>query len=341
VTQTVGYPQQPQFIQPPTQTAAPQVQNNGASDADDFFGGGADSMSFADRSMLNVWRGGDIIAEPKKKQQRDFITKEAKFWKDGNPMWALVVTLQTQERNPQDPQDTGVRRLFIQSGLRAAVQQALDKARASMTVGGQLWVRWVGEKPNNSGGNPTKVYEAHYVPGTPGGQATEFFSQPEPDPGGQPPVQNQPPASQQGWQQPPMQNQAPKQGPPAGQQFPQQGPPNGGSPPSAPWSQTPQQVPPAGAPWGSPPAGPPQQGPPAGQQFPPQGPPTAAPWNQGPQNGPPAGPPNGQVYTGPPAVDPNNPFGPPQNAQQPQWQQQGPPNGGQQYPQQPPWQQGQ
>jgi hypothetical protein len=290
------------------------------SDAEDFFGGGAPAMSWSDKSVMNVWRGGEIVAEPKKVQQRDFITKEPKFWTTGDkgPMWALVVTLQTQERVPNDPQDTGLRRLFIQSGLRTAVQAALEKARSGMTVGGKLWVMWTGEKPSSVGGNPAKIYQAHYEAGVSGGQAKEFFQQSDPA------TQVRPPASQP-WTPP---NGVPsQQGPPAAPNGVPQGPPA-----PAPWQQpAPQpvaaQAPQQSAPWAQQPAAPPWQQPaPPAQNGPPaeapppwiQNPTAQAPWQQ-------QGPPNGApTYTGPPAGDPQNPFGPPQQyAQQNPYPQQG------------------
>jgi hypothetical protein len=281
------------------------------SDAEDFFGGGAPAMSWSDKSVMNVWRGGEIVAEPKKVQQRDFITKEPKFWTTGDkgPMWALVVTLQTQERVPNDPQDTGLRRLFIQSGLRTAVQAALEKARSGMTVGGKLWVMWTGEKPSSGGGNPAKIYQAHYEAGVSGGQAQEFFQAPEP---AAPVEAYQQTAAPQPWaQQPPAAPSGVPQGPPA----------------SAPWQQpAPQpvaaQAPQQSAPWAQQPAAPPWQ------QPQPSGSPTEAPppWAQSSpaHAGPPQGPPAGNVYAGPPAGDPANPFGPPQQyAQQNPYPQQG------------------
>jgi hypothetical protein len=293
------------------------------SDAEDFFGGGSPAMSWSDKSVMNVWRGGEIVAEPKKVQQRDFITKEPKFWTTGDkgPMWALVVTLQTQERVPNDPQDTGLRRLFIQSGLRTAVQDALQKAQSGMTVGGKLWVMWTGEKPSSVGGSPAKIYQAHYEAGVSGGQAQEFFQAPEPA------------APAEVYHNYAQQTAAP-------QPWAQQDPPNGvpqGSPAPAPWAQpAPQPVAAqAPAPWtqGPPSNGSPQsavaQAPPW-QQPQPSGPPAEAPppWAQQPSAQAPwqqQGPPNGApAYTGPPAGDPSNPFGPPQQyAQQNPYPQQG------------------
>jgi hypothetical protein len=40
-------------------------------------------------------------------------TGEPKFWPSGDPMYQVIVTVQTQERDPSIQDDDGKRRLFI------------------------------------------------------------------------------------------------------------------------------------------------------------------------------------------------------------------------------------
>jgi hypothetical protein len=126
---------------------------------------------------------GFIGRQPEVTQQRDFESGEPKFWSDGNPMMQLRVVLNTDGRDPEDPEDSGERAVYIRGNMQKAVAQAVRQAGApGLEIGGKLLIRYVADgKPTRRGLNPPKVYEAKYRP--PAAAATPV---PEPPNGQQP-----------------------------------------------------------------------------------------------------------------------------------------------------------
>ncbi|GAA2457205.1 hypothetical protein [Streptomyces macrosporus] len=156
--------------------------------ADEFLmGGGVPSAKFP---TIGTTVAGRITERPTVEQQRDYTTGELKFWDDGKPQMQLVVTVQTDQRDPSVEDDDGTRRLYIKGQMKTAVAQAVRAAGArGLEVGGILSVTYArdGERKNprfNAPKNFTAVY-------TPAAQA-ELHA---PEPGAQP--QGQPVAAQQ------------------------------------------------------------------------------------------------------------------------------------------------
>lgn len=133
-------------------------------DANSFLmgGGGAPTAKFP---TVGTTVGGRITEPAKVEQQRDIKTGDKKFWSDGDPMMQLVVTVQTDQRDPALTEDDGKRRLFIKGQMKNAVADAVREASApGLEVGGSLWVRFTHELPANGPGmSPPKQYEAKYV----------------------------------------------------------------------------------------------------------------------------------------------------------------------------------
>jgi len=107
---------------------------------------------------------GFIARPPEVQQQRDFETGELKVWTDGNPMMQLRVVLTTDLRDPDDPEDSGERAIYIRGNMQRAVAQAVRAASApGLEVGGKLLIKYVADgKAPRRGFNPPKVYEAKY-----------------------------------------------------------------------------------------------------------------------------------------------------------------------------------
>jgi hypothetical protein len=126
---------------------------------------------------------GFIVHQPEVQQQRDFETGEPKFWSDGNPMMQLRVVLQTEVRDPEDPEDSGERALYVRGNMQRAVAQAVRQAGAKgLEVGGKLLIKYSGDgKATRRGLNAPKLYEARYRQPSP--EATRV---PEPPNGQQP-----------------------------------------------------------------------------------------------------------------------------------------------------------
>ncbi|MGH3956451.1 MAG: hypothetical protein ACRDTI_20695 [Mycobacterium sp.] len=124
--------------------------------------------------------GGKIVSEPVVQQQRDPETQELETWPDGNAKMQLVVTVQTDLRDPTINDDDGKRRIFVKGQMKSAVQTAVQAVGASgLDVGGELYVTYKedGEKKNKAFNAP-KIYIARYVP--PAADAAQFLGTAEP-----------------------------------------------------------------------------------------------------------------------------------------------------------------
>ena len=98
-------------------------------------------------------------------QARVFGTNALATWPDGQPKMQAVVTLRTNERDPEIENDNGMRNLYVSSkGMKDAIAAAVKKAGATgLAVGGTLGVKYVRDgEAKNAGMNPPKVYGAKY-----------------------------------------------------------------------------------------------------------------------------------------------------------------------------------
>lgn len=146
---------------------------------DDFMGGGgARSFPFEQPGATVT---GTITKLPEKKQQTDVNTGAPRvFANSGEPMWVYILEIQTQLHDPSDPQDDGLRSLWLKGGkwdatngmgasLRA-VQEAIKTSGAKLpAIGGELTLQFAGYGPGERGKNPPKYYRARYVPPAAGG----------------------------------------------------------------------------------------------------------------------------------------------------------------------------
>lgn len=151
-------------------------QQHQAPSADDFLmgGGGAPTAKFP---VPQTTVGGRITERPTVEQQRDISTGDKKFWSDGNPMMQLVVTVQTDERDPQLDEDDGRRRIFVKGQMKNAIADAVRAAGArGLEVGGTLAVTYSHDgTASQRGFNPPKQYTARYTPA-----ATVALNTPDP-----------------------------------------------------------------------------------------------------------------------------------------------------------------
>jgi hypothetical protein len=128
-----------------------------------LMGGGVPSASFKKHGDKIT---GTICEPPITQQQRDYTTNEPKFWEDGNPMWHLVVTLQTDTTSDDIEDDDGRRRIYLKNNSKKAVSDAVREAGAkALEVGGILTLCYMDDgKAGKKGMQPPKLYEAEYVP---------------------------------------------------------------------------------------------------------------------------------------------------------------------------------
>lgn len=137
-------------------------------------GGGAPAISWKDRSPGFKVKG--TILEISRTQQIDPQTKEPKTWKDGNPMWQHVFTIQTEARNPQIEDDDGKRRLFVKGSrkpesksLAAAINGAAQRAglqKQNDMVHAEIEVEYLGKgTPTSVGLAAPNLFAATLTPG--------------------------------------------------------------------------------------------------------------------------------------------------------------------------------
>jgi len=136
-----------------------------AQTVEDFFAGGAKAAKFEDRAYGSVI-GGEIVADPVMRQQRDYETDELMTYPDGNPMMQMLITVQAQ---PATEEDDGQRTFYVKGQLKQAVGEALRKAGEKVPRrGGFLWVKYVSDEPvtlkNGKRGNDKKIHAAKYEP---------------------------------------------------------------------------------------------------------------------------------------------------------------------------------
>lgn len=171
-------------------------------DPNDFLmGKGVKSAQFPD-GQYGATVGGTIVRRPEVRQQTDFDDGKPKFYDNGDPMMQLVVQVTTSLRDPQSPEDDGVRAFYVKGNMQEAVRNAVRVSGAKgLEVGGTLTITYTGDVPNKRGrGKPAKQYTAAYQP--PANAAADAFlngpardeTPARPAPASQPTVVNAAPA---------------------------------------------------------------------------------------------------------------------------------------------------
>lgn len=135
-------------------------------------------------------------------------TTDPDYWPDGSPKQQVVITLATDERDSEDPNDTGERSLWVTESRKAgtilaAIIQATRQANAKLEIGGTLSVSFTGHDPNSKNpAQPRKLYAATYQPPAAGGGMFEQQpAQPAPQAAPAAPAASQPAAPQAAPQQ--------------------------------------------------------------------------------------------------------------------------------------------
>ena len=120
--------------------------------------GGVKACKFDNLGDTNI---GTIVDEAKAVQMTKYQSDELDFWPSGDPKMQVVVTIQTDQRDPSNALDDGRRRLHIPPRMMQPVREAILRAGAKgLAIGGRIAVRWVSGTGQGEG-NP-KVYAAEY-----------------------------------------------------------------------------------------------------------------------------------------------------------------------------------
>lgn len=119
-----------------------------------------DANGFDQHAPVGTQVTGLIVGDLRTMQITNFETKQPEFWPDGRPKMQLVLDLQTNERDPEDPTDDGVRTLYVKNQMLAAFQQGLapTKHLGRIGEGSRVTVTLAGYK-NTGKGNPQKLYQ--------------------------------------------------------------------------------------------------------------------------------------------------------------------------------------
>lgn len=135
---------------------------------------------------------------------------EVDTWKSGKPKMQVCITLDTGNRNPDDPEDDGTVGLWVLDdysrpgnslfphSMLDAINQAVQASGAEdLEIGGKLAVRYADNDPDSKNPqNPRKRYQARYTPAPRGGG---MFSKADEQPAAAPAAA---PAPADNWQVP-------------------------------------------------------------------------------------------------------------------------------------------
>jgi hypothetical protein len=128
-----------------------------------------------------------VITDLRVAQQTKFGTREP-LWFDKEqtkPRMELVIDMQTEYRDAEDPEDDGMRSFRAKGSnkegsqssfgaLRDAVQA---KGKTSPEVGGKLQVAFLNMTPIPNSDYQMKNWACHYEPPVPGAEGAQFFAQ--------------------------------------------------------------------------------------------------------------------------------------------------------------------
>jgi hypothetical protein len=127
-------------------------------------------------------------------QQRNIQDKsKLDVWPDGRPKMVALVTIQTNQRDPQVQYDDGQRTVWVSGKyLTNAVKEAVRRVGAQrLDVGGYLKVTLTGYGKPEPGFRAPRLYEVSYTPAAPGAADANAAMGMTPQPAQ--------PAQQQGW----------------------------------------------------------------------------------------------------------------------------------------------
>lgn len=132
-----------------------------------LLGSGIPAAKFSD---IGAMVKGSVVRS-ESSQQTDFATGKPLTYDDGNPKMQVVITLQTDDRDPSVSDDNGLRKLYVRVGsqMHKALAAALRAANSKLEIGGTLAVKYERDEPSQTKGfNPAKQYVAQYAPSAQG-----------------------------------------------------------------------------------------------------------------------------------------------------------------------------
>ena len=136
-------------------------------------GGGNPSFSFGPQGAQPGAHVAGNVVDMAEVQQINFDTKKPETWDNGDPKMQIRLTLQTELRDAQIPNDTGIRDVYLRgkkrphdNGAKSTICAVLDAVRAAtgdtkLARGGRVTLQWVSGM--GFSGDP-RSYQASYQP---------------------------------------------------------------------------------------------------------------------------------------------------------------------------------
>jgi hypothetical protein len=137
-------------------------------DANDILMGGGDGVPGASFTNPGDSVEGTVAAPPKAREEREFnqVTQRSdgpvKTFPSGDPIYGILVDLQTNERDAMIDGDTGLRRVYVEGKrLKGAIRDAVAAAGGKgLEVGG--WLKVTHTHKEAAGTVMAKAYTAEY-----------------------------------------------------------------------------------------------------------------------------------------------------------------------------------
>jgi hypothetical protein len=113
---------------------------------------------------------GDLCSPAETVQARDMKTGELKTWPDGNPIWQIVLPVQTTMHRPDIENDDGVRYLYVDGSKKKGSESKHDAIATAMKaagatdfeIGAHVKITYVGDGPKTGTSYPPKRYRAEW-----------------------------------------------------------------------------------------------------------------------------------------------------------------------------------
>jgi len=119
---------------------------------------------------VGTWYEGVVSEEPVRRQATDYETRLPATYRSGDPIYDIILRLDTQYRDPEDDTDDGVRTLFLRSTMLRALQDEMKRLNIKrFGIGTHLKIELTGFKSNGANKQPSKLYNitlqpTEYVP---------------------------------------------------------------------------------------------------------------------------------------------------------------------------------
>lgn len=139
--------------------------------ADEFLLGGSSGKSaFGKDDPIGTTVSGTII-DTQIRQQTKLEDGSPLTWDNGDPRMQLVITIQTDQRIPDEPDDDGIRAIYVKGSKAPGSRSLHDAVRAAVQTAGAdglkpdgvLTVQLIGTEPSKTRGyNDRKLWAAAY-----------------------------------------------------------------------------------------------------------------------------------------------------------------------------------